>query len=264
MNKILVILSIFFSTLSVPAYGQHLYQLDFSLKQDWSNELQEQTQFSPGPYAIEYSNADKKLVIGLLRNDPKETETQEKMIKKIQDLHPDITLKQSQIQPSVTETMAHLKPYGYSLLDLAYYQTIEILNQHYGPRMTNQNELIANAKILITKINQNSDFESAKPLTLENFEKWFQTKTGLTFTVQNVQNGDLVAPMGVKGTTYLQAFSSRMDEVQDNHFLQKLTHVLNSKEYKTIVVLRAHSKFATEGRILTKMMGCEPKILFKS
>ncbi len=256
-------MSITICIFSVPAYGQHFYQFDFSLKQDWSGELQEKTQFSSGPYAIEYSNGDKKLVIGLLLNDPNETEIQEKMIQKIKALHPDITLEQSKIQPNVKETLTHLKPYGYTLTDLAYYQMIETLNQHYGPRMVNQNELIANAEILINDINQNPDFRSAKPFSLENFEKWFQTKTGQSFTIQNVQNGELLAPMGVKGTTYLQAFSSRMDEVQDNYFLQKLANALNQKEYKTLAVLRAHSKFATEGRVLTKMMGCEPKIFFK-
>lgn len=259
-----VALAVVLSIFSTSAFCKNNYQLDLSLKQDWSNELQEKTQFSSGPYAIEYSNGDKRLVIGLPYNDSRETKIQEKMIRKIEDLHPDITLEQSKIQPSVKETLVHLKSYDYSLIDLAYYQTIEILNQHYGPRMTNQNELIANAKILINKINQNQDFESAKPFTLENFEKWFQTKTDLPFTIQNVQNGDLVAPMGVKGTTYLQAFSSRMDEVQDNYFLQKLANTLNQQKYKTIAVLIAHSKFATEGRVLTKMMGSEPNIFFKA
>lgn len=264
MDKKYISIGILCFLISAGVHGQQVYKLDLSLKQDWSEELQEKTKLSPrAPYAIEYSNPDKTLVIGLLVNDPKEKKVQDQLIKKIEAFKPDITLEQSKTQPSTREVLGHLKQYDYKIEDLAYFQVLEILNQHYGPRMSTQQELAKNAGALIEKLNENLDFKSAGPFSINGFKNWFQAKTKRDFTLKNVQDGELVAPMGVKGTTYLQTFSSRMDEIQDKYFLEQLVKVLNQKEYKKIAVLRALSKFSTEGRVLTKMMGGEPKIFFK-
>ncbi len=234
-----------------------------SLKQTWTPELEETSHLAQLPYVIEYSKGDKRLIVALLNNDPAQSRKQIKLLEQLEALKPDATLEQAEVQPTPIKLLAQLKRYGYTAEDVAYFEITDILNQFFGPRVHTQKTLEKETKRLITELNERKDYAKAGTFSTEAFKKWFETKTRQPFTVEKIKDGILVAPLGTKKTTYLQTLATRMDAIQDKFFLEHLAKALSDKQNKTVVVLRAGSKFITEGRILSNMMDSEPKILFQ-
>jgi len=248
-------------TFFLTACSNRPYHPDLHLKKAWSPELEEKEQLAALPYALEYSNSNKRLIIALLTNQPDHKVIQDKMLQEIDKVNPDVVLSQPEVQPDVLSLVKHLEPYGYTAKDFAYFQMLHNLNQFYGPRLYSQKGLERRTARLIKELNLDPCFKKWGPFSIAEFKKWFSAKTDQNFTLLNVQADLLTAP--ISGGTYLQTFSFREDELQDQYFLERLAEVLNDKQNKTVVVLRAGSKFVTEGAILTKMMGSKPKIFFK-
>ncbi|MBX9786250.1 MAG: hypothetical protein K2Y08_02820 [Alphaproteobacteria bacterium] len=252
---------------------QNSYEPDHSLKQAWTNEL-ENTQPSQIPYGLVYETGSKKLIYVAVHSAFSPAKGRALIESLIKTQKPQIILCQGHTEERVSPTAVkfkidnphviltgasaprkkiidHLALYGVSERDYEIYSLVTLINQQWQFEINSPKDL--NAKIV--HYLKTTPHAKRFHLTFEDVQTWFYEKTGHPMTIEALFEGLLVAPQDphLASTTYLQKISFYQDEIDDAVAMSALGKALEN--YDTVMIIRASSKYVTERAILHKMLG---------
>lgn len=251
---------------------QNSYSPDLSLKTAWTVEL-EKTQPSEIPYGLIYET-DSKTVIYVAVNSSDAVKTDALIESLIEKWKPQIVLCQGHTKDVVSptdvrfklhnvrpilkgasaeraQTLNHMASLGISERDFEIYLVINFMNQIWQYEVHSPEDLQNKVEHYLTT---NPDAK-ALHITYAEIKKWFQEKTGIPMTQDAISNGTLTAPEDpeVSTTTYLQKLSFYQDEIDDAVAMETLATAL--RQYNTVMIIRAASKYVVEREVLHKMLG---------
>ncbi|MBI2708059.1 MAG: hypothetical protein HYX35_07105 [Proteobacteria bacterium] len=242
-----------------------------SLKKAWTLEL-EKTQPSHLPYGLIYDLGSQKVIyVAMDANRTKSNALLESLIK---DEKPQVILLQGHegktVSPSKVKfklknnkivlkgasasrekILENLVPYGINEKDYESYKVLSLMNQIWYFEVDSPDKLKAKANHYL----KTDPYAKKLLLTFDDIERWFQEKMGRPFTMEVVLNSENFAPKNpqLKSTTYLQKMSSYEDEIEDAVVMDNLAKAL--EEYKTVMIVRAGSKYVVERDVLHTMLG---------
>ncbi len=249
------------------------YMADHSLKQTWSQDL-EDSQPSQIPYALIYRMGSKRLIYVAAASD-RRAQSNAIIESLIERDKPKVVLVQGHEEGKIvhpSKVSFYLRNHRPTLKGASASRE-DILNQLSGYGLTERDYVIFET---LTKANQQWQFEvdsrqaltkrinhylqtnrhaKKHKLTYSDVKTWFLDNVGTPLTFDILTDGELIAPMDPKlqTTTLLQKMSTYEDEIDDETVMDTLSDELD--ENSVVMIIRAPSKYVTEQKVLHNMLG---------
>lgn len=153
-------------------------------------------------------------------------------------------------EPSDSIILEALREKGFSAKDFI---GLNVLGRTIQDRREGKNEKLPLNEYLELQLKRASHgIEMEKPLTVKDFQIWFEAHSGEAFLRNTVQES-WVYPLSGPKANYFQTISSAITYARDKNILKTFADSLN--QYDRVLVVYGGSHFSVQKDVLKEMMG---------